>query len=513
MNVNSKVGDLNHRYATPNEHYDSKQDFLNDLVRIKDYPCVAEAYDAYRHEHDSSVVLFILAAIESRDLFIFDFSRSDKYEVKLTQNDLADLVYFKENFTNNLNLQKPNLEEAEDIGKKLYRILIPDELDKEIQEKYDKVEWSAWIYCKNEEFNPIWEWLYITSKTSNNTETSDVASDKTPDKNSSSPKKKFGLLKWHRNPKNKLSSYSPVEKPQENKKEEGFFWGDEFSIIRLSKNCNFEIERSESQINSVAILFDKDCKSARSDEKCLFDLCRRYSIDPSHYNFTSDSPNALPIVPFDYMHIAADIDIIKKNYDKFMQALTMAATSLSRNLNIFYNIWNAKKRNAEKQRSMHNIQLKVVDSIPAKTRIYTSFDVQKDFAALFAKCFYDCAVEENDVAKAIKKAREEIKDGYLFSTTNRELERALNDHNIRKLKEIFKSEHHITLSDPVIVKNIAEEHDIGRISDNEKTYNVKKKDGKLTIYETGRNLSFNRFCRFAYVVYGNPFTAAIWARS
>jgi hypothetical protein len=517
MNVNSerdhlenhnlekyKLRDFEHRHASPNKHYNPEQAFLDYLYSKKeDYPCVGDAYNAYMHKHDSSVVLFILAAIENHDLFIFDFSRQYEYEIKLTQNDLADLVEFMEEFTNNINVQKPNSEEAEDIGEKLYRILIPDELDDMIRKKYDKDEWSAWIYSKDKKYNHIWEWLYITSKTSNNTETSEVASHKTPDpdKNSSSTKKKLGF----RNSEKELSSDSPVEKPKENEKQKGFFLGDVFSIIRLPKeNCNFEIKRSESRINSVAILLDKSCECALSDKKCLVKLCGK-SIKLSPYNLKSLHNAHIGL--FDYMHIAAGIKLIKKNKVEIIQAVKKAA-SLNDHLFIFYNIWKDKEKC-----SMHNILLDVVNLNPDKAVIYTSLDVQKDFATLFAKCFYDCVLEENDVAKAVKKAREEIRNGYLFSTPNGELERALKDHNIGKLKEKFKSEHNITLSDSVIVENIAEENDIGRISDNEKTYRVKKKDGKLTIYETDRNLSLNRFWRLAYVVNANPFTAATWVRS
>jgi hypothetical protein len=508
----------------------NKTRFSKGISVLKEkYPCLIAADKS--STQDSRTHLFILAIHDDEkdkekcNIYVTNFKRLHHINNPRTpegQQKELDIVSvlsdYEYNVIKNLKDQKLSKKDAEDIGKMLFKTLIPNEiktkLRNELKNESEKVEWWVWIYSDVDEFNPIWEWLYTSPKPPNNTKQSNVANQKTMDKNSSKWKEKISnFIKREPKPKNKLSKESKMEQPQENEKEEGFFWGDAFSIIRVPKNCDFEIERSESQINSVAILFDDDCKSARSDEKCLFDLCRHYSIDPSQYNFTSNSPNALPIMPFDYMHIAADIGIIEKNYVKFNQALSMAATSLSTNLNIFYNIWNAKKRDAEKQRSIHNIQLKVMDSIPAKTRIYTIFDVQEDFAALFAKCFYECSIEENDVAKAVKKAREEIKNGYLFSTTNSELEKALKDQNIRKLKEIFKSKHHITLSDPVIVENIAEENGIGMISANEKTYNVKKKDGKLTFYETGRNLSFNRFCRFAYAVYGNPFTAAIWARS
>jgi hypothetical protein len=304
---------------------------------------------------------------------------------------------------------------------------------------------EVWIYCQNKILEPVWDWVFLEKKKA--------------------------------------------------------FWGDKFSIVRLPKNSNFEIERSESQINSVAILLDKTCDYAISDMECLSNLCQHPISD---YNLGSLQNEYMG--PVDYMHIAGDIKKIKENYDDIIEAVKIAA-SLSKELFIFYNIWND-----EKQHSMHNIQLEVVDSIPAKTRIYTSFDVSKEFATLFAKCFYDCVVEENDVAKAIKKAREEIKNGYLFSTTNGELERDLNDRNIQEgSKEIFRHQK-IELSGSV---TIAEENGIWMLSDrkNEKTYCIKKKGGKLTIYETDRNLGFNRFWRFAYVLDGNPFTAATWVRS
>ena len=417
---------------------------------------IREEYNVFKSKKDAFLFICIIKTTPQRPkdpikikIFVFENQNSylhvlEKEDAKQVENGWKDLLE---------KLKNKNVGEIRKCGDFFYEKLLGNKLILPgILSNERNGMGGIWILCTVAIIDPIWEWL--CTKFSNG---------------------------------------------------EGFFWGDKFSIIRLPIDGNFEIERSESQIKSVAILLDKTCDCAISDMKCLSNLCQ-HPIQISNYHLKS-LHNKL-IGRRDYMHIAADIRLIEKNYDDIIQAVKIAA-SLSEKLFVFYNIWNE-----EEPRSMHDIRLKVVNSIPAKTRIYTSFDVPKYFATLFAKCFYDCVVEENDVAKAIKKAREEIKNGYLFSTTNGELEKDLNDRNIQEgSKEIFKQ--HIQLSNDLFVEDITEENDVWMLSDrkNGKTYRIKKKDGKLTIYETDRNVSSNRFWRFAYVVNGNPFTTATWVRS
>jgi hypothetical protein len=176
-----------------------------------------------------------------------------------------------------MNLKDQNLSkaEAEKIGKELFNTLIPSEiitrLRNKLKNKSSKVEWWVWIYCDFDDFNPLWEWLYTAPSNDTAPKTSNVATQKNADENSSCLKKVFSrLLEWLQNRENKLSPESRVQHTQD-KKENGFFWGDRFFLVRVPKNYKFQ--ELEFGIENVGILKDTGCHYACRDREHLENLC------------------------------------------------------------------------------------------------------------------------------------------------------------------------------------------------------------------------------------------------
>lgn len=335
---------------------------------------------------------------KKRHVYICDLVRIKAEKINASDDTEINAALDRyEVLRNTLIARNLSKEYAAESGRTLFQKLIPEEIRKRLESELEKshnIKWGVWIYSNDDDFNPLWEWLYTPSEMSSNTEISDATSHKTKNENSS-PLRKITIFFrfWRKGNK--------IQQPQENEKEDGFFWGDRFYIIRVPKPPNFQDLNS---INNVALLFNKGgCAYAYDDKKCIHKPCevKPKEIELADYNALKGLNN------FDCIHVAADItDLKKKTRDVVRNAL-----SFKRN-----NSGNDKKAhsflflNICKCDTSSKIQLELRELTSAITWIDTSLPVTKKFAPIFAEEFYKkfCRTGKN-VAEAATKTREEIK--------------------------------------------------------------------------------------------------------
>lgn len=381
----------------------SKQDKINFFMERgrENVPaeCIPHLYNAYCAARDVSYpVLFICAFLDEKKkicLHILNWKDSKTpCLVKVANENEKKIKEEIKRVRTTLETELKSNSGDEKIiqtGKSLFEKLVSKKQNGIIINELKKNKWGMWIYC-DDVFDPIWEWLYVTSKTSSNSETPDVTIRKTRDKNSSRVSRFFkGGQNW-----NKLSK-SNVEQPQKNSKEEGFFWGDKFSIIRIAENSEFE--DSSFQINNVGFLGDENCEAptAVRDHSCL----NTKGVYSSY--ITSDNPRILNDYDCIYVVATAEAEAEAEANTRHGEIeRTIGGQNINKKNFLFLNILT---RNSY---TVCSLQSKLMRLIPAKTCIYTSLNVSVDFTPKFTDCFFECVCGGKNVAEVATEAREKI---------------------------------------------------------------------------------------------------------
>jgi hypothetical protein len=456
-----------------------------------DFPCIDSAVKASKNGFP--ILLFILAIKEKKKgyrFYIFSSVLSKLYYV--TDKDIEmkmakKLSQYKNEVIKDLRDRKQIKKKVVDIGKILFDEFIPEEikymLRNKLKQESDKLEWGVWIYSDVDDFNPIWEWLYTSQKPST------VANQKGT--------KKISLRS--------ITEYFHKQE-SENNEENGFFWGDKFFLSRVPRK--YEFHELKFKIKNLAMLQHRACAYSGRDMSCLSNSC---SISPNTIEL-NEWDKLKNLNDYDCIHVAAHRKTFKKSgYKDFVEG----ALEYSGNNNplddsgtkkpyfLFLNICECNS----------DIRLKFIDIISPKTWIDTSLGVKKNFVSTckFSKYFYNefCG-EGKNVAEAATKAREKIKNGYLFCRLdiNKELELDLNSETITdRLKSVFK-DNGIILSKKAYCET--EKNNSWKIIDIKEIYIITKENNKIIIYKSqnGGDLC-NGFWRFAYIVNGNPYTKVI----
>jgi hypothetical protein len=236
-------------------------------------------------------------------------------------------------------------EQIEDLGSKFYEAFIPDD---EIRAELEgaNINW-VWIDCRQEEIYPFWEWLHTNKK--------------------------------------------------ENKK--GYFWGDEYNIIRLPKNCEFQNSNSPYQIKSIAMISDYDCSCITEDEECIRELPEMFPIGFNEIKNESEKLNA-----YDCIHLVGSGAVVTKDL------LSPCADALSLNLKFLF--LNIRAPNDNHSTANHDliVKLKKLFTRSAEIWIDTSWDLPDEPAPHFVKYFYgkELWVNEKNVASIATKTRKKI---------------------------------------------------------------------------------------------------------
>ena len=188
---------------------------------------------------------------------------------------------------------------------------------------------------------------------------------------------------------------------------EGFFWGDNFSIVRLPEDCKFE--EYDLQLTNTTILKDEGCY-ARNDLSCLNKLSG--AVTPLKLY---DLEDPMTLNSFDSIHVAANRKPFEKHIKNAIETALAIETSLFSSKFLFLNICKSDEDSNTQELykeylSAQDILLKLKKLNVATAWIHTGFDVPDSFAHLFAKCFYDeFRNMKKNVPEAVKNAREKIK--------------------------------------------------------------------------------------------------------
>jgi hypothetical protein len=297
-------------------------------------------------------------------------------------------------------------------GGYLFKKLIPDVISGRLQNKLaegpDKVEWGVWIYSNDAEFNPLWEWLYTSPSNNTAPETSNVENYKTTDKKTHHSRKLSSHPSKLAYFKNKILQKSiTMQQSIENNEEDGFFWGDNFFLVRVvPEECEIQ-EQSVFKIDKVAVLRQKSgCTYSSANATYIDNLCVKKSKEIC--DIVLEDLNALKTElvkksdPVDYiLHVAASKSHILS--DKVLPALDILKGLNKKPLLLFLNICECDP----------TVRSEFINSIPTKTWIDTSSCVAMNnissckFAEFFYEEFFD---NGKNVVVAATEARKGIRD-------------------------------------------------------------------------------------------------------
>jgi hypothetical protein len=238
-------------------------------------------------------------------------------------------------------------EQIEGLGGKFHEAFIPDaEIRAELEGA--NINW-VWIDCRQEEINPFWEWLHTNKK--------------------------------------------------ENKR--GYFWGDEYIIIRLPKNCEFDNSNYPYQIKSIAMISDYGCSCITEDDECFRDLPNVSSI-----MFEDIKNESVNLNDYDCIHLVGSGAVVTEDL------LSPCARALS-NCNLKFLFLNIRAPNDNHSTPNHDliVRLKELFTRSAEIWIDTSWDLPDERAPHFVKYFYNEPWDnEKNVASVATKARKKIEE-------------------------------------------------------------------------------------------------------
>ncbi len=211
--------------------------------------CLGMDFEKVRKEfrEDRTALLLICVSKENNkfnSLFLKKEGESEAHYIR----ELNENVIKKWNDELKGNIHNENLKD-EDVACKVEKIFITNKKEKDILHRKpsedDKVR-GVWIFCENEDIDPIWEWLYG--------------------------------------------------------EKERFFWGDEFHIVRIPKGCDI----SEKCTLNELITFEDDSLSGTTGEcmcgsfmrklKKLKHVSKSRSLEvliKNHKEYNEDSKNSM----------------------------------------------------------------------------------------------------------------------------------------------------------------------------------------------------------------------------
>jgi hypothetical protein len=197
---------------------------------------------------DSKTILFIAVLPEgpiARKIYFFTKGNPDQpITINVSGKTIREEIINGENGWNRLKEIGMTVEqtEVEGIGKLFHRHLVRQKLV--LHNECDGMS-GVWIYCKDEDINPLWEWIYLAEKKS--------------------------------------------------------FWGDIFQIVRIPENCEFE--DLNFGVESVTILHAPACIYADGD----YHKISKTGIEPDKKEFTC-TKNLNDLNGFDYgIHVTEDV--------------------------------------------------------------------------------------------------------------------------------------------------------------------------------------------------------------
>ena len=349
--------------------YEKENNFISnvlDKIKLPEKSCQDGLQKAIVAAIPYKFLFFIIATVDEHNcLHILDINNLEDYTLKFEDVRILDKI--KREFRTELEDARKNSHQDEAWAKKtgndLFNKLFETLIDKKQNiDGLKKGQGWVWIYC-DDYFDSIWwEWLYTALKTPSNTETSDVASQETTDYQT----------------------------------EDGFFWGDRYNIIRLSKNCGLENPGAQP-INKSNFIIDKiKGNLRRSDVDFLANLSNNIPTTTKLDKF-----NLADLSACECVHVSSDS---KKFKDKMNTRISVPERFPLKLL--FLNICGYSERDP----LVNNILLKLIEkSIATDVWIHTGFDVPDEFAHEFAGCFYKALEKEKNVAKALATARNRIK--------------------------------------------------------------------------------------------------------
>ena len=310
----------------------------------------------YEDNFPVDLFIFVIFNGEPKGCHIFDFEKFEMYPGKEKGKENLFLYKFEDQ------------EEAIDNGESKYGRLIPNELRNRLKNEFDKFGKRfgkrVWIYCDSEDVNSIWEWLYFSPKTSDNAKN-----------------------------EQKRPRHRCIFKRKQRIPDNGFFWGDRFFLVRVSKNYLFQ-EELTFKTDELAFLRDSSWPYVGNEENYL-DLCMK-KCEPIDYNY--DKPPEFNNQNYKWAHIALCAE-------KLNEECSLDEISLPEGNNklyfLFLNICKCDQ----------NLRSAFVDKFPTKAWIDTSSEVSKKNVenCNFSNYFYQefCKNGKN-VVEAATEARNRI---------------------------------------------------------------------------------------------------------
>ena len=211
-------------------------------------------------------------------------------------------------------------------------------------------EYWVWIYCEIDNINHIWEWIYTGNG-------------------------------------------------------EQFFWGDRFFIVRIPENCNFE--NLNFQFNKATILFERSSSPAYetcAKEEILRTILR--NMADCHVTPIDDPQDLKNLEIFKFIHVGASRKTFE-NGEEWIKAFHRRLLQIKPYF-LFFTMF------ADSPSSKHGCLSKSINLQPHTTLIDSYFNIPKEFASPFVKCFYKILNEslknsnEANIVEILAKTRKKF---------------------------------------------------------------------------------------------------------
>jgi len=313
------------------ETYNS-EDLIKELK--EKYNCnIREKYDAFISEEDTFLFICIVkaklkhaltSAEKHTTINIFFFGNQNPHIHTLEKEDVKQLgnrwKVLKEE------LKNQNVGEIRKCGSFFYEKLLGNQLILPSNLSNERNGMGGiWIFCAVADIDPIWEWLCT-----------------------------------------------------KNSKGEDFFWGDEFHIVRIPENCDFNV--SDFEVEKFALLTDNSCSPAfilsNTIHNCLENILSCSNITISEI-----------LNSYDYIHIGAYKETFENHdYNKKIKQILSRTKELDEKLNLKFLFLNTFCRATS---STHASPAKLISALSPLAWVDCSLNIPEELASNFITNFYE----------------------------------------------------------------------------------------------------------------------------